>query len=84
MFSMLPSAISFHSLIDVWAIGCLFAEMITGRPVFPGKDTLDQLWMTIRTVGPLPKWQMQLLKLDDKMTELKLPSAAEMRPLEKR
>ena len=69
---------------DVWAIGCLFAEMATGRPLFPGKDTLDQLWLTVRTVGPLPLWQMQLLKLDEKMADANLPSPAEMRPLRKR
>ncbi len=23
--------------IDVWSVGCIFAEMIDGRPLFPGK-----------------------------------------------
>ncbi|KAL1493995.1 hypothetical protein ABEB36_009671 [Hypothenemus hampei] len=28
--------------VDIWAIGCLFAEMITGDPVFPGKGHLKK------------------------------------------
>ena len=24
--------------IDVWATGCIFAEMLLGKPLFPGQD----------------------------------------------
>ena len=29
--------------IDIWAIGCIFAEFLTLRPVFPGKTEGSQL-----------------------------------------
>ncbi|GJZ65304.1 mitogen-activated protein kinase 9 [Tanacetum coccineum] len=29
--------------IDIWGIGCIFAEMLTGRPLFPGKNVVHQL-----------------------------------------
>lgn len=29
--------------VDVWAAGCLFAEMVNGDPLFPGESDADQL-----------------------------------------
>ncbi|KAH9082093.1 CMGC/MAPK protein kinase [Lactarius deliciosus] len=29
--------------IDIWAVGCILAEMLTGRPLFPGRDYSHQL-----------------------------------------
>ncbi len=26
----------YHSAIDIWAIGCIMAEIIDGQPLFPG------------------------------------------------
>ena len=29
--------------IDIWSVGCILAEMLSTRPIFPGKHYLDQL-----------------------------------------
>uniref|UniRef100_A0ACD6A815 Uncharacterized protein n=1 Tax=Avena sativa TaxID=4498 RepID=A0ACD6A815_AVESA len=29
--------------VDIWSIGCIFAELLTGRPLFPGKNVVHQL-----------------------------------------
>lgn len=29
--------------IDIWSVGCIFAELITMNPLFPGKNEMDQL-----------------------------------------
>ena len=33
----------YNKSIDIWAVGCILAEMISNRPIFPGKHYLDQL-----------------------------------------
>lgn len=37
--------------IDIWACGCTIAEMVLGRPLFPGKDAIDQLNRIHRMLG---------------------------------
>ena len=35
----------------MWAIGCLFAEMLTGEPLFPGDSDIDQLHLITKCFG---------------------------------
>uniref|UniRef100_A0A0K0F5T3 Mitogen-activated protein kinase n=1 Tax=Strongyloides venezuelensis TaxID=75913 RepID=A0A0K0F5T3_STRVS len=37
--------------IDVWSVGCILAEMLNNRPLFPGKHYLDQLNLILAVVG---------------------------------
>ena len=37
--------------IDVWSIGCIFAEMLNGRPLFPGANEADQLDQIFKALG---------------------------------
>ncbi|XP_006010583.1 cyclin-dependent kinase 2-like isoform X2 [Latimeria chalumnae] len=41
----------YSTAVDIWSIGCIFAEMITGRPLFPGDSEIDQLFRIFRTLG---------------------------------
>ncbi|KAA0195496.1 hypothetical protein HAZT_HAZT002436 [Hyalella azteca] len=38
--------------VDVWAIGCVMAEMIRGEVLWPGKSDIDQLHIIKKTIGP--------------------------------
>ncbi len=29
--------------MDMWSVGCILAEMVSNRPLFPGKNYLDQV-----------------------------------------
>ncbi|CAF4521011.1 unnamed protein product [Rotaria sp. Silwood1] len=33
----------YNEKIDLWSVGCIMAELILLKPVFPGNDTIDQL-----------------------------------------
>lgn len=37
--------------VDVWSIGCIFAEMHNGRPLFPGANEADQLDHIFKALG---------------------------------
>eukprot|EP00243_Klebsormidium_subtile_P001494 TRINITY_DN1263_c0_g1_i2.p1 TRINITY_DN1263_c0_g1~~TRINITY_DN1263_c0_g1_i2.p1 ORF type:complete len:598 (-),score=94.08 TRINITY_DN1263_c0_g1_i2:133-1926(-) len=37
--------------IDIWSIGCIFAEVLTGRPLFPGKNVVHQLELMTDLLG---------------------------------
>ncbi|KFM80615.1 Dual specificity tyrosine-phosphorylation-regulated kinase 2, partial [Stegodyphus mimosarum] len=42
--------------IDMWSLGCILAELLTGYPLLPGEDEADQLACIVELIGmPPPK-----------------------------
>ena len=42
---------TYNTTIDIWSIGCIIAEMFTGRALFPGTTNEDQLQKIFRVMG---------------------------------
>ncbi len=40
--------------VDIWSAGCIFAEMIDGRPLFPGNDHVHQFSIITELLGSPP------------------------------
>ncbi|XP_053325145.1 mitogen-activated protein kinase 14A-like [Spea bombifrons] len=41
----------YNQTVDIWSVGCILAEMITGRVLFPGGDHFDELKRIIEVIG---------------------------------
>lgn len=42
--------------VDIWSAGCIFAEMLCGKPLFPGKDDIEQIKRILEVLGkPSPQ-----------------------------
>lgn len=35
---LLLGATKYGPAVDMWSVGCIFAELLHGKPIFPGKD----------------------------------------------
>ncbi|GME70283.1 hypothetical protein B5S31_g729 [[Candida] boidinii] len=42
---------NYSTSIDMWSAGCILAEMLTGKPLFPGSSNEDQLLKIFRLMG---------------------------------
>lgn len=41
----------YGAAVDVWAVGCVAAELMTGEALWPGKSDVDQLFLIKKTLG---------------------------------
>jgi len=37
--------------VDIWSIGCIFAELVTFEPLFPGDSEIDELFSIFKILG---------------------------------
>merc|ERR1712017_68882 len=48
---LLLSCAEYTAAIDIWSVGCIFAELLGRKPLFPGKDYVHQLNLITRVLG---------------------------------
>ncbi|XP_077495193.1 p38b MAP kinase isoform X7 [Amblyomma americanum] len=41
----------YNQTVDIWSVGCIMAELITGKTLFPGNDHIDQLMHIMSVTG---------------------------------
>eukprot|EP00347_Sterkiella_histriomuscorum_P002217 403369020 len=43
---------NYDKSVDIWALGCIFAELATGMPLFPGDSDIHTLKLVLETIDP--------------------------------
>ena len=61
-------ATEYTTQVDTWSIGCVIAELVLNRPIFPGKDAKNQLVEIVKILGTPTKEQILAMNKNDKIT----------------
>lgn len=48
---LLLGAQTYSTALDMWSVGCIFAELLGGSPLLPGQGEADQINKIFRTMG---------------------------------
>jgi len=59
---VLCSWMDYTTAIDIWSIGCIFAEMMERKPLFPGHNTQHQLQSIISFLGKPSSEELNKIK----------------------
>ena len=64
-------ATEYTTAIDMWSVGCVLAELLLGRPLFPGESGVDQLVEIIKVLGTPTREEIKCM--NPHYTEFKFP-----------
>jgi len=64
-------ATDYSTVIDIWSLACVTAELILGQPIFPGESGVDQLVEIIKVLGTPTR--EELMAMNPNYTEFKFP-----------
>jgi len=48
---ILLGSVSYTTAVDMWSLGCIFAELLTGRPLFNARTEIDQIHKIFEILG---------------------------------
>ncbi|KAL8465150.1 hypothetical protein ACS0TY_034591 [Phlomoides rotata] len=68
---LLLGSTDYGASVDIWSVGCLLPELLTGRPILQGRTEVEQLHKIFKLCGSPP---------DDYWKKSKLPHATLFKP----
>lgn len=61
---------TYSKAVDVWSVGCILAELVNGKALFPGKSTLNQVELILEVLGRPTEKELTGLDLESTMNIL--------------
>ncbi|KAL6007143.1 Cyclin-dependent kinase 7 [Asimina triloba] len=58
---LLLSCEKYNTSIDVWSVGCIFAELLGRKPIFPGTECLNQLKLIVEVLGSITEADLEFI-----------------------
>lgn len=55
----------YSKAVDVWSVGCTFAELLSGEPLFPGTDYIHQIDCIANIIGTPTQSDLQSIQNDN-------------------
>ncbi|XP_062224078.1 mitogen-activated protein kinase 3 [Phragmites australis] len=52
---------NYGTSIDVWSVGCIFAELLGRKPIFPGTECLNQLKLIVNVLGTMSESDLEFI-----------------------
>lgn len=68
---LLMGSTSYEVSVDLWSVGCVFAEVLMGKPILKGRTEVEQLHKIFKLCGSPP---------DEYWKKLKLPHSTMFKP----
>ncbi|CAG7903018.1 unnamed protein product [Brassica rapa] len=70
---LLLNSSTYTKAIDMWSVGCIFLELMTGRPLFPGRDHVHQFCLILELIGSPTEYDIGSLNDSAKQYLRQLP-----------
>ncbi|XP_058750136.1 mitogen-activated protein kinase 7-like [Vicia villosa] len=59
---LLLSSNNYGASIDMWSVGCIFAEILGRKPIFQGTDILNQLKLIVSILGSPSEYDLEFIE----------------------
>ncbi|OWM67874.1 hypothetical protein CDL15_Pgr010812 [Punica granatum] len=70
---LLLNSSDYTTAIDVWSVGCIFMELMDRKPLFPGRDHVQQLRLLMELIGTPSEAELEFLNENAKRYIRQLP-----------
>lgn len=70
---VLLGSTDYSTHIDMWGVGCIFYEMVCGKPLFPGTKVEDELVLIFKTLGTPDETTFSGVTTNEDFLALNLP-----------
>eukprot|EP00758_Cryptobia_borreli_P004513 Tbor_TRINITY_DN4423_c0_g1::TRINITY_DN4423_c0_g1_i1::g.7897::m.7897 len=62
---------NYDTAVDIWSAGCIFAELFRRKPLFEGRNTIDQVQLILNAVGVPPMEVIETVEARERVASMK-------------